>query len=213
MLLCIAKYFVTFMNDTRQAAEDLAYIRAALQASQRATALSAAYYVIWGGVSSVGLVATWALLRTGAPERAATWWVLWGSCIALGWVLTAWQVWREARRSPAVNVATRRLGLSWAGVGIGISLCYFAGTATGAVAWPALSGLVAVFLGLGLWLNGLHAGIRWLMALALPWWLGAVILWVWPGPHALLVLAAMSLLLFTLPGWWLGRASGAADGA
>lgn len=201
------------MDATRQAADDLAYIRAALHASQRASALSGAYYVIWGSLSTVGLLATWAVLRSGTPARATTWWILWGSCMALGWALTAWQVWREARRSPAVNAATRRLGLSWAGVGIGITLCYFAGTASGAVAWPALSGLVAVFLGLGLWLNGLHAGIRWLMGLALPWWLGAVVLWTWPGPHGLLVLALMSLLLFTLPGWWLGRASGAADDA
>lgn len=201
------------MDATRQATDDLAYIRAALQASQRASALSGAYYVIWGSLSTVGLLATWAVLRSGTPARATTWWILWGSCMALGWALTAWQVWREARRSPAVNAATRRLGLTWAGVGIGITLCYFAGTATGAVAWPALSGLVAVFLGLGLWLNGLHAGIRWLMGLALPWWLGAVVLWTWPGPHGLLVLALMSLLLFTLPGWWLGRASGAADDA
>lgn len=201
------------MDATRQATDDLAYIRAALQASQRASALSGSYYVIWGSLSTVGLLATWAVLRSGTPARATTWWILWGSCMALGWTLTAWQVWREARRSPAVNAATRRLGLTWAGVGIGITLCYFAGTATGAVAWPALSGLVAVFLGLGLWLNGLHAGIRWLMGLALPWWLGAVVLWTWPGAHGLLVLALMSLLLFTLPGWWLGRASGTADDA
>lgn len=201
------------IDDTNRAAEDLAFIRAALEASQRATALSAAYYVIWGALSTAGLLATWYALTRSPIPGAATFWTIWGASLALGWVLTFWQAYREARRTPAVNVATRRLGLTWAGIGISLTVCFFAGTATGALPWASVSGLVAVFLGLGLWLNGLHAGIAWLSWLALPWWIGAVVLWRWPGTDTPLVLAAMTLLLFTLPGWWLGRGSDRADAA
>jgi hypothetical protein len=187
------------------AQEDLAYIRRVLDATRDATRLSGSHYLLWGTLIGAGLLLTWLLLERWLPwPPAAIAWV-WGVLTVLGWVGSGWLLRREHVRAPAIGHAARQMGLVWAGFGITAPLLYFAGSVFGPVPPQALSGLMALCMGLAVWAVGLIAGIGWFRNLALAWWLGGALLLAWPGQHGVLVLAAMMLLLFALPGWWLGR--------
>jgi hypothetical protein len=191
--------------DNAAAARDLAYLRELTEATRAATMLSGTYYLLWGGLCTLGLLYLW--LASRGLIAAGPWAVVWVWIVVglVGGGVTAWLSVREQLRAPAIGHAAHRIGMTWVGTGIAIGVLFFVGVLWGEVPGPAMSGLVALFLGLGLWQNGLLAGIRWLRNLALLWWLGAAWLLVDPGPHSTLILAAMVLGLYTLPGWWLAR--------
>lgn len=183
--------------------EDLAYIRDVLDATRAATRLSGSHYLLWGSLIGGGLLLTWLVLERWLPWPFGSIAWIWGAIVALGWAGTGWLLWRENERAPAVGRAARQMGLVWAGFGITALLLYFVGSVHGPVPAHALSGLMALCMGLAVWAVGLIAAIGWFRNLALLWWLGGALMLAWPGPHTVLALAAMLLLLFSLPGWWL----------
>jgi hypothetical protein len=192
--------------DSAAASRDLAYVRELTEATRTATMLSGSYFLLWGGLASLGLLLTWLVLEgwIAAAGPAAFGWI-WGVLGAVGAAGTAWLVARENRQAAAIGRAATQIGLSWLGSGVAVGLLFFVGALSGAVPWTALSGLISILLGLGLWQHGLLAGIAWLRHLSWVWWLGAALMLLLPGPHTCLVLAGMTLVGYTLPGWWLAR--------
>ncbi len=185
--------------------QDLAYIRRVLDATRDATRLSGNHYFLWGALIGAGLLLTWLVLEDWLPWSPASIAWIWAVLISIGWGGTGWLLRREHQRAVAVGHAARQMGLVWAGFGVTALLLYFVGSVFGPVPPQSLSGLMALSMGLAVWAVGLIAGIGWFRNLALPWWLGGALMLAWPGPHTVLALAAMLLLLFALPGWWLGR--------
>ncbi|HUP25312.1 MAG TPA: hypothetical protein VNB06_20540 [Thermoanaerobaculia bacterium] len=125
---------MTPSEDSASATRDLAYVRELTGATRTATMISGSYFLLWGGLTSLGLVLTWLVLRG---------WIAAGPA-AFGWI--------------------------WGALGV---------------------------VGAG--------GIAWLRHLSWVRWLGAALMLLLPGQHTCLVLAGMTLVGYTLPGWWLAR--------
>lgn len=188
------------MDPQTQAREDLAAIRRLMEDGQRVVDSAGPHFVAWGVLTSVALVATYVLGGRG-DTRAITW--TWVAAVALGWLASLALTIAEGRRERVRSATSRILGGTWTGTGVTMMLLGFAAPAGGGVDVASITGVLAAVLGGGFFATGLLVGSGWMRGAAILWWAGALAMLLWPGPHGLLLTAALVLLLQALPGLWL----------
>ncbi|HEY1772092.1 MAG TPA: hypothetical protein VGH91_02740 [Gammaproteobacteria bacterium] len=176
--------------------DDLAYIRQVMEQTRRFTQVSGNHLIAWGLLIGAGLVCD-GVASSGTPLPLSGIWV---GLIVLGWIYSLWQGQREARRTAVAGYATRLIGQLWIACGVAMTTAFVLGGWSGAVTGDSTPGLSALFIGIGVFMTGVLSGLNWFRNLALGWWAGAVMLFVWHGTVALWILAALFILLLSVPG-------------
>lgn len=184
--------------------EDLAAIRRLMEESQAAAADDGRHFLLWGTLTALGLLGTYAGL-TGAAAIDPRW--LWGAVLALGWCGSFWLGLRGARTPRVRTLGGRLLAVIWIGCGVTLSLIAAAGLLGGAVPPQALSGLVSVVIGGAFLASGALTGQRWLRMIAVVWWVAGGGMLFFPGLYTLPLLAVMALAFQVAPGVVLYRRS------
>jgi len=178
------------MNPTQTAADDLSYVKHALDRGERSP-FPPAIAVLWAVISAIGFS-----LNDLAPERAG---LYWGVAAPLGFLLS---IWLGHRGSRAAGVMDRREGMRWALHFGSLLLAFFVagvGVALGAFSGAQMGGIALLLCGLAFLLAGIHLARR----LA---WVGLVMLaglplvllldqWRWT------VVGAASALAMLAVGW------------
>ncbi len=195
---------------TSKAEQDLSYIREIIDESRSFASFAGDYYILWGVVAGVALLGNFAFAVGSLPWPP---FYIWAICVAVGWAGTALLARRDRARDLAIHPSGRLIMLSWVGVGIAMAIALFAGSWSGSIRPPAIPGLAAVFIGLGMGLNGVLARIGWLRNLAVVWWLAALPMLLRPGGYTLLVFAVLVIALHVLPGIALNAMARRARGA
>lgn len=182
--------------------QDLAVIRRLMEESQTAVAEDGRHFLLWGALSAVGLLGTWAAV-VGVVALDPRW--LWAAVVAVGWTGSFWMGIRGGRRSRVRTLGGRLIAVVWISCGVTLTLIAAAGLLGGVVPVQALSGLVAVVLAGGFLGSAVLTGQRWLGAVAAAWWLGGGVMLFFPGLYTLPLLAAMAIALEVVPGLVLRR--------
>jgi hypothetical protein len=185
------------MDAQVQARDDLVAIREIMERTRDVVGYAAPHFVAWGILMAAALVATY-LLR-GRGGEGWIWW-LWVLAVGLGWALSWLFAVRGRRRARVRSQAGRMLGGLWLGTGVTMTILGFAGPAGGAVSSSAVAGMLAAVLGAAYFATGVLSGGRWLMAVGAGWWAGSLVMLLWAGPHALLLMAVFMLALQAGPG-------------
>ncbi|MGD8176337.1 hypothetical protein [Marinimicrobium sp. ARAG 43.8] len=176
--------------------EDLTYIRELMAGTRRAASISGGYFIVWGVATGVGLVLTWLQVVGVLPYRPMMTWV---PCIAFGMIGNLLLIRRDIRR-PVQSYAGRLVGMVWVAVGVTQLIYFFAGLGTHTLPGQVLPAVFSALIGTGLFLTGVLAGLGWLRNLALGWWLGSLVMFLWPGEYAILLMGVLLLLCYVLPG-------------
>lgn len=171
--------------------EDIAWIRSLMDESHRFLGETWRHQAVWGVVGITGMLGTYASLAT---DRYALVPWLWGLCLGAGWFYSL-VLSRHGASSAVRSAAARAFGGIWIGLGVTLTLIGGLTVLTGVIEASALSGVVALIFGAGYFASGFVAGLRWLQAVAVGWWVGGVVLLYWPTPESLLLLAAMMAVL------------------
>lgn len=175
---------------------ELAYIRRLMDDTRQATVVGGGYFIVWGIAIGLGVLATWLRITNAWQVPPFTSWVV---CLALGGIGTFWLVQRE-KRDAVQAPAGRLIGMVWMAMGISVLILFFAGVASGNLDGRLMPALSSAFVGGAVFLTGTLSGLNWLRNLAAAWWLGATAMLLWPGPHVLLLMGAMLLALYVIPG-------------
>jgi hypothetical protein len=189
---------------SHKAQEDLAYIKALMLETRRAASVSGGYFIIWGLAVGLGLALTWWQVVGDVPYQPFLTWV---PCLLVAMVANVYWVRRDQRQATQGR-AGYLVGMIWAGLGVTQLIFFFAGFGVGALPGAILPAVFASLIGTGMFLTGVLAGLGWLRNTALGWWLGSVLMFVWPGQHAILLMGVLLLLLYVLPGVVLIRLRG-----
>lgn len=179
------------------AAQDLAYIREIMDESRSFANVAGNYYILWGVVTGVALLGNFAFALGWFPLAP---FFTWAICIASGWVGTAILARRDRARELVIHPSGRLITVAWVAVGIAMSIALFAGSWNGSIRPIAIPGFAAVFIGIGVGMNGAIARIDWLRNLAFVWWIAALPMLLWPGNYTLVVFAVLVIALYVVPG-------------
>lgn len=182
------------MNNNAE--NDLAYIRELMVDTRRAASVSGGYFILWGLVVGAGLFLTWLQVKGVLPYRPL---LTWGPCIALG-ILGNFFLARRDMREPVQLPAGRLIGMVWAAIGVTQLIFFFAGLGMNNLPGEQLPAIFASLIGTGLFLTGVLASLNWLRNMAFGWWLGSLVMFIWPGEHVILLMGFMLLVFYVLPG-------------
>lgn len=191
------------------AREDLAMIRRLMEESRREARERGRHLMIWGGLSAVGLTATYLSALGRLPVSVDALWVV---LLLAGWSASMMVGWRDARRAEVRTLGRRLLSVTWVAVGVTLTVIAAAGLFGPVVSAPALGGLVAVVIAPAVLVTAVLTGERWLSLVAAGWWLGGGVMLFVPGLYSVPLMAAMSLLLLAVPGGVLNARSRRARG-
>jgi len=183
------------------AAADLAYIREVMQQTRRYTAAKGIYFVLWGTLVSLALIATWFQIHRliGGSNLA-----LWLTLMVTGWVATVWLARRDAQQGAAPYHA-RLIGMNWTAVGLAMMGFYFIGVPAQTIPFQAVPGLSALLVGIGVFNTGFLADLRWLVGVALLWFVSGALMLAYPGPHTLWAMVLLLVVGEIAPGLVLMR--------
>jgi len=185
----------------QNALEDLAYIRQVMEQTRRYTAAKGVFFVIWGVAVSVSLVLTWLQVTGGVGGNQ---WAIWIPTTLVAWGLTLYFAWRQQRES-AVPHHAHLIGMNWTAIGIAMMFMFFVGVARGTIGYPAINGLAALLVGIGIFNTGHLSGIRWLAGVGVAWLVCGALMLAWPGLHTLLLMAFLLVIGQIVPGLILMR--------
>ena len=190
-----------------QSADDIAAIRRMMDEAQHTIDDNGKYFVVWGTLTVAGLVATYLTVTRQAPLR--TLWIAWAVLVALGWLTRLRWVRHDEARAKARTVASTMVAESWAATGIALTILVFAGATSGTIPPQAVPGVACALIGAGSFASAHVYRQLPLRAIAIAWWIGAVVMLVRPGTYTILLMAAMVLALLIAPGlllWTRARA-------
>ncbi|WP_111640302.1 hypothetical protein [Marinimicrobium alkaliphilum] len=184
------------MDTHANASEDLAFIREIMADTRQAAGISGGYFVLWGLVVGVGLVATWLQVIGVLPYQPM---LTWGTCLGLGAVGNILMMWRDFRR-PVNSRAGRLVGTVWMGLFVTQMIFIVAHLGFNTLPGEHMPGIFSSLLGTGIFITGVLAGMPWLRNMALAWWLGAFAMFAWPGDYVSLLMGGLLLLFYVVPG-------------
>lgn len=186
------------MNQEK-AAEDLAFIRQIMDESRSFAEVGGIHFVIWGTVTGVAMLATWAIAIQILPGTAASIWGMWVVAMAVGFGLSFWRG-RQERGAPVSHPVNRQIGIVWFAIGMPMLLLFFVGQSYELLRPQAIPATAAALLGTGVYLTGTLARIGWLRNLAFVWWVASIGLMLVHGATVFLVYGLLVLALYVLPG-------------
>lgn len=184
------------MSTHTKATEDLAYIRELMADTRRAAGVSGGYFILWGAVVGLGLLLTWLQVIGLLPYRPLLTWL---PCLGLG-VLGNVILLRRDLRKPTHSRAGRLIATVWIALGITQLILFAAHMGFDTLPGAYLPAIFSCVLGSGIFMTGVFAGLTWLRNLAFAWWLGAILMFAVPGDHVALIMAALLLLAYAVPG-------------
>lgn len=193
----------------RRAEEDLAVIRRIMEESRREVGQRGRHFVIWGGITTVGLIATY-MSALGRATLDPDW--VWVVLLVVGWSASMILGLREGRRSRVRTLGRRILTGTWMSIAVTLTLIGLSGMFGEVVSHWSLPGLLAVVIASPVLVTALMTGERWLVWVAVGWWLGGALMLFVPGLYTLPLMAFMALLLLAVPGGVLNVRSRAGEG-
>lgn len=183
-------------TDTIQ--DDLAFIKKIVEESRKNVGLSGDHLIVWGLLVSIGLMVTWAnhYFQWHASE-----WLHWILVIGGGWLFEIIYGRTVDRKKPVLTYAEKIDGFLWLSIGITMTLLGFIGIGTHGIHPHVISPIFSTILAIGYFSSGVIYDVKWIRNLAFGWWGGAIIMFIFPGLYHLLFMAAMMVVLQTIPGF------------
>ena len=183
--------------ETKQAELEITLIKKIMQDSRKIIAFNGVDYIIWGILVLLGLIGTYAsiIIREGIYII----WV-WIILMGIGWIYSLSVHYIGSKKVRTWTLAGKLLGGIWLSCGIAMFIIGFVATYAGAIKGWAIAPTISVILGIAYFASGIIYGHPWVKYLYLGWWGGAVVMFLYPGRHTLLIFAAMMILFQIIPG-------------
>ena len=183
--------------DTKQAELEITLIKKIMQDSRKIIVFDGKGFIIWGVLVLIGLIGTYISI-TMEISYYVGW--LWLTVIGTGWIYSLVTYWIIGSKVRVHTLAGKILGGVWLSCGIAITLIGFLGTYSGALRGWGISPMMSIILGVAYFMSGLIYGHPWVKYLSFGWWGGAVVMFLFPGLHILLIFAAMMIMFQIVPG-------------
>jgi hypothetical protein len=189
----------TQLNDpARQAEIEISTIKKIMEDSRRIAVYNGRHYIFWGVLVSVALFANYimVLMNISLNYQGFMWFIL-----MLGGALTGTIMEKiEHRQKAARTFAGKLLSTLWFASGIAMFMFGFLGTVVKAYDPVFICPIIFTVLGVSYFASGEIQQTSWFKFLSFGWWIGAVLLFIFPGIHTLLISGIMMIGLQTIPG-------------
>ncbi len=183
--------------DSISAQEELSFIKKVIEDSKRILIIDGKNFIFWGILGSIGLLATYLSIITKNYSLINWSWMV---LIFFGFVYTIFYYQKKSRTGNSQTFAGKIMNSIWFAMGIAATILGFAGGMSGAIHGIYISPSISTVVGVAYFISGIVYSSKWMTGLSAGWWLGAVIMFVFPGLHSILIMAGMMIFFQIVPG-------------
>lgn len=184
--------------NTTQAELELSVIKKIMEDSRSVVLNNGWHYVFWGIVVSCALIANYimALTDVSGNYQGLMWFILMVSAAIVGGIVE-----RFAEKKRKVKTfASNLLGSLWFAGSIAMFMFGFIGSITHAYHPIYIAPIISTVLGLTYFTSGAIQQVKMLTYIAFVWWAGAILLFIFPTVHTLLIFGLMMIFFQVVPG-------------
>lgn len=191
--------------ESRQAELELSLIKKMMEDTRRINIDNGIHYIFWGILVAVALFLNYLILKLNFyPKYAGFVWLV---LMVAGAVADIFIGKYQSKRSSVSTYAGRLMSSLWLASGVAMFIYGFVGSFSGAYNPIFICPIIATSLGISYFTSGSIQQLGWLKSVSYGWWAGAIVMFVFPGIHTLLVFAVMIILLQIVPGIILNKRS------
>ena len=186
-------------TDTTQAELELSVIKKIMEDSRTLVLNNGWHYIYWGIVVTCALIANYIMARMSVAVnyQGMMWFVLMTSAAITGAIIERF----VDKKRKVRTFAGKLLGSLWFAGGIAMFMFGFMGTISGAYNPVFICPIISTVLGVTYYTSGAIQQLKWLQRLSYGWWAGAIVTFIYPGIHTLLIFAFMMICFQTIPGY------------
>jgi hypothetical protein len=183
--------------DKETALDELQFIRKLMSESRATVVSNGKDYIYWGILVSLGLFFMYFNFLLGFGINALYLWIV---LIGSGWSYTFYEHYSKGRKRSVSTFAGKLLGAIWMSAGIAMSMFGFIATTAGALGGGYVSPAISTVLGMAYFISSYIHDEKWMIWIAILWWVGATIMFYYPGLYTMLMMGLMMIFLQVVPG-------------
>jgi hypothetical protein len=183
--------------NTNEAIEELEFIKKVINDTQKVIIDNGFGFIFWGIIIVIGLLSTYASVLFDFHFPYALNWIV---VIGTGWTYSIYSGIKYGKRAKVHTFSGKLLGAVWSSAGIAMTILGFVGTFSGAYNGVYISPIVSTILGIAVFISGFLYGKRWLTYISAGWWIGAIIMFIYPYLYTLLLMSSMVIVFQIIPG-------------
>ncbi len=181
--------------DQQTAIEEIALIKRVIEESREFTFNIGKNIIVWGILISAAIFGSYGAIIMG--HGGLSLWI-WAAAIGAGWIFSIIAGIREKSREK--NLGVKIISFVWTSCGIAMTILGFAGTISGGIEDWAVAPVIATIMGTGFAGTAFVQEFKWVMYVALAWWLGALLMFFVKGCETLPIFGVMMVLFEVVPG-------------
>ena len=191
--------------ESKQAELELSLIKKMMDDTRKINIDNGIHYIFWGILIAVALFLNYLIIKLNFyPKYAGFVWLV---LMVSGAVADIFIGKYQSKRSSVSTYAGRLMSSLWFASGVAMFIYGFVGSFSGAYNPIFICPIIATSLGISYFTSGSIQQLGWLKSVSYGWWAGAIVMFVFPGIHTLLVFAMMIILLQIVPGIVLNKRS------
>jgi hypothetical protein len=130
---------------------------------------------------------------------------LWSICFCIGWICSILIGIKQNRKARAITFGGKLMRAVWLACGgVGMVFLFIFPQFHAIKAW-AIMPAIGLVLGMGHYLSSVIQKDQWFFIAGIGWWVGSIIMLVWPTMYNSIIFAAMLIFFQIIPGWHLYR--------
>ncbi len=185
-------------QDSREAKEQLAFIKSIMDDSQKVLADNGTAFIVWGVLILLAGFSSYLLEQLQLSHFLGWLYLL---IVGLGWIYNAIYD-RKADKCTIGNPITIKIISSiWVAVLLSMTILGFVGGYSDTINMEHMSAVMFTVLGIAYYLQGVITGKPWVRNLAFGWWGGSIVLFFITGIWAGLLFVLMMIGLQIIPGF------------
>lgn len=185
-------------NIKTKAEEEISVIKQLMDDSRKAVVENGWHYIYWGSIVTAVIIVNYLMVVYNGSKYAQG--MLWffsmpGAAIVEGIIER-----KKEKHTKVKTFAGRLINSLWTGAGVCMFILGFAGSISGSYSAVTIFPLISIVLGSAYLISGVIQQVKWLSAISVFWWGGAVVLLLIPGMHSMLIFAGMLVCFQIVPG-------------
>lgn len=177
---------------------ELAVIKQIMEDTRKINVNNGIHYIFWGILVAVCLIANYVLVLNGISMNYVGY--LWLIAMTAGAVIDGFIGKYQTKINSVNTFAGKLLSSVWFASGISMFIFGFVGVFAKAYNPIYICPIISTSLGISYFVSGAIQQIKWFKYISLGWWLGSILLFVFPSIHTLLIFAFMLIVFQVIPG-------------
>ena len=185
------------MDKKERLIEDLEFMKKIVNDSRNIVVENGIGFFTWGVLIIIGLTVTYLDIVLSGNQYSDVVWII---VVSIGWIYSLVGWWKQRKVEKTRTFAGKILGSTWLATGIAMTTLGFIAPINNAYNGMFVSPVLSTVLGIAFYITAIVHDSKMMKYLAPFWWIGAIVMFVFPGVHTVIIMAGLMFFLQVLPG-------------